>query len=74
VIDLGRIVNNNSWTATPLNDLHNLENAAEVQRLREKHPDEDDLIEGGRTKGKLGVTRGKHAHIFPRPRIHVAQL
>jgi len=73
VIDLGRIVNN-SRTATPLNDLHNLENAAEVQRLREEHPDEDDLIEGGRSKDQLGVTRGKHSHIFRRPRIHVAQL
>ena len=28
VVDLGRIVD--KWTATPLNDLHNLKNAAEV--------------------------------------------
>ena len=28
VDDLSRIVDN--WTATPLNDLHNVENAAEV--------------------------------------------
>ena len=60
VVDLGRIVNS-IWTPTPLNDLHNLENPAEVQRLREEHPGEDDIVERGRTKGQLGVTRGKHA-------------
>ncbi|KAF8511665.1 phosphatase 2C-like domain-containing protein [Hysterangium stoloniferum] len=53
---LGRMVNN-SWTATPLNDLHNLYNAAEVERLQEDHPGEDDLIVCRRTKGQLGVTR-----------------
>ena len=56
-IDLGRFVSN-SWAVTPLNDLHNLHNAAEVQRLQEEHPGEDDLIEGNRSKGQLGVTRG----------------
>ena len=60
VVDLGRIVNN-VWTATPLNDLHNPQNPAEVQRLHEEHPGEDDLVVGGRTKGQLGVTRGKHS-------------
>ncbi|KAF8520661.1 phosphatase 2C-like domain-containing protein [Hysterangium stoloniferum] len=53
---LGRMVNN-SWTATPLNDLHNLYNAGEVERLQEDHPGEDDLIVRRRTKGQLGVTR-----------------
>ncbi|KAF8512593.1 phosphatase 2C-like domain-containing protein [Hysterangium stoloniferum] len=53
---LGRIVNNR-WTAIPLNDLHNLNNAAEVQRLQEEHPGEDDLIVYHRTKDQLGVTR-----------------
>jgi hypothetical protein len=56
VVDLGRIVSN-IWTATPLNDLHNPENPAEVQRLWEEHPVEDEYR---RTKGQLGVTRGKH--------------
>ena len=56
-IDLGRF-GSNSWAVTPLNDLHNLHNAAEVQRLQEEHPGEDDLIEDNRTKGELGVTRG----------------
>ena len=60
MVDLGRIVNN-VWTVTPLNDLHNPQNPAEVQRLHEEHPGEDDLVVGGRTKGQLGVTRGKHA-------------
>jgi hypothetical protein len=55
--DLGRFVSN-SWAVTPLNDLHNLHNAAEVQRLQEEHPGEDDLIGYNRTKGELGVTRG----------------
>ena len=58
-IDRGRFVSN-SWTATPLNDLHNLHNAAEVQRLQEEHPGEDDLIVHHRTKGQLGITRGMH--------------
>ncbi|KAF8511666.1 phosphatase 2C-like domain-containing protein [Hysterangium stoloniferum] len=53
---LGRIVDS-SWTATPLNDLHNMHNPAEVQCLQEEHPDEDDLIIDHRTKGSLGVTR-----------------
>ncbi|KIJ57153.1 hypothetical protein M422DRAFT_23252 [Sphaerobolus stellatus SS14] len=53
---LGRIVNN-VLTATPLNDLHNLRNIAEVQRLQDEHPGEDDLIVNYRTKGQLGVTR-----------------
>ncbi|KAF8523957.1 phosphatase 2C-like domain-containing protein [Hysterangium stoloniferum] len=53
---LGRIVNNR-WTTTPLNDLHNLHNAAEVQRLQEEHPGEDDLIVHYRTKGEIGITR-----------------
>ncbi|KAF8511671.1 phosphatase 2C-like domain-containing protein [Hysterangium stoloniferum] len=53
---LGRMVNNSS-TATPLNDLHNLYNAAEVERLQEDHPGEDDLIVRRRTKGQLGVTQ-----------------
>ncbi|KAF8520576.1 phosphatase 2C-like domain-containing protein [Hysterangium stoloniferum] len=53
---LGRMVKN-SWTATHLNDLHNLDNAAEVERLQEDHPGEDDLIVYHRTKGQLGVTR-----------------
>ena len=57
-IDLGRFVSN-SWAVTPLNDLHNPYNAAEVQRLKEEHPGEDDLIVYDRTKGQLGVTRGK---------------
>ena len=60
---LGRIVNN-IWTATPLNDLHNLKNPAEVQRLQAEHPGEDDLIVKGRTKGYLGLTRGEHATIL----------
>ena len=59
VVDLGRSVNN-IWTATPLNDLHNLENSAQVQRLREKHLGEDDVIEYRRAKGQLEVTRGEH--------------
>ena len=42
-IGLDRFVSN-SWTVTPLNDLHNLHNTAEVQRLQEEHPGEDDLI------------------------------
>ena len=63
MVDLGRIVNN-VWTAAPLNDLHNLRNPAEVQRLQEEHPGEDDLVEGGRTKGQLGLTRGKHAIVM----------
>ena len=58
MVDLGRIVNN-AWTATPLNDLHNLQNPAEVQRLQEEHSGEDDLVVEGRTKGQLGLTRGK---------------
>ena len=57
-IDLGRFVSN-SWAVTPLNDLHNPYNPAEVQRLKEEHPGEDDLIVYDRTKGQLGVTRGK---------------
>ena len=57
LIDLGRFVSN-SWAVTPLNDLHNPHNAAEVQRLQEEHPGEDDLIVYYRTKGQLGVTRG----------------
>ena len=57
-IDLGRFVSN-SWAVTPLNDLHNLYNPAEVQRLKDEHPGEDDLIAYDRTKGQLGVTRGK---------------
>ena len=60
VVDLGRIINN-IWTATPLNDLHNLDNATEVQRLQAEHPGEDDLIKDGRTKGQLMLTRGKDA-------------
>ena len=56
-IDLGRFVSN-SWAVTPLNDLHNLYNPAEVQRLKDEHPGEDDLIAYDRTKGQLGVTRG----------------
>ena len=58
-IDLGRFVSN-SWTATPMNDFHNLHNAAEVQRLQEEHPGEDDLIVYHRTKGQLGISRGMH--------------
>ena len=42
-----------------MNDLHNLHNAAEAQRLKEEHPGEDDLIAYNRTKGQLGVTRGR---------------
>ena len=41
-----------------MNDFHNLYNAAEVQRLQEEHPGEDDLIVYHRTKGQLGVSRG----------------
>ena len=63
VVVLGRIVNN-VWTATPLNDLHNLKNPAEVQRLPEEHPGKDDLVQRGRTKGQLGLPRGKHAMAF----------
>jgi hypothetical protein len=58
--DLGRMVNNN-WTATPLNNLHNADNPAEVQRLQLGHPGEDDLIQYCRVKGQLAVTRGMHA-------------
>ena len=52
VLDLGRFVSN-SWAITlaPLNDLHNPHNAQEVQRLREEHPVEDDLIVYHRTWG-----------------------
>ena len=59
VVVLGCIVNN-VWTATPLNDLHNLKNPAEVQHLPEEHPGKDDLVQRGRAKGQLGLTRGKH--------------
>ena len=62
-IDLGRFVSK-SWTVTPLNDFHNLHNAAEVQRLQEEHPGEDDLIEDYRTKGQLGITRGMHTGVI----------
>ena len=41
-----------------MNDLHNLHNPAEAQRLKEEHPGEDDLIAYNRTKGRLAVTRG----------------
>jgi pyruvate dehydrogenase phosphatase len=61
--DLGRIINN-LWTTTSLNDLHNLENPAEVQRLQAEHPGEDDLIKNGGTKGQLRITRGKHAMVM----------
>ena len=57
LVDLGRFVSN-SWAVTPLNDLHNPHNPAEVLRLQEEHPGEDDLIVRHRTKGLLGVTRG----------------
>ena len=55
LVDLGHMVNN-VWTATPLNDLHNLENPAKVQHLQKEHPHKDDLIGFGQTKGQLRVT------------------
>ena len=58
-IDLGRFVSN-SWVVTTLNDFHNLHNAEEVQRLKEEHPGEDDLVVYYRTKGQIGITRGMH--------------
>ena len=40
-----------------MNDFHNLHNAAEVQRLQEEHPGEDDLIVYHRTNvGKMQFT------------------
>ena len=63
VVVLDRIVNN-VWTSTPLNDLHNLKNPPEVQRLPEEHPGKDDFVQRGRTQGQLGLTRGKHATAF----------
>ena len=64
-IDLGRFVSN-SWAVTTLNDFHNLHNAEEVQRLKEEHPDEDDIIVYHRTKGKpeIGITRGMHTGVM----------
>ena len=47
-----------------MNDLHNLHNAAEVQRLKDEHPGEDDLIAYNRTKGRLAVTRGMCTRCF----------
>jgi len=73
LVDLGRIVNNVP-TATPLNDLHNLYNISEVQRLQKEHPGEDNLIKGHRTKGHLGLTRGKHviaSDAFPGLHLYV---
>ena len=61
-IDLGHFVSN-SWAVTTLNDFRKLHNAAEVQRLQEEHPGEDDLIAYNRTKGQLGVTRGMHTGV-----------
>lgn len=63
---LGRIVNN-VLTATPLNDFHNLYNIAEIQRLQEEHPNEDDLIRYHRVKGNLGVTRALGDNILKAP-------
>ena len=54
VVVLGRIGNN---VCIATDDLHNSKNPAEVQRLQEEHPGEDDLVQRGRSKGQLGPTR-----------------
>jgi hypothetical protein len=59
-IDLGRFVSN-SWTVTQLNDLHNLRNATEVQRLQ---PGEDDLIEDYRTWDHTGYAHRSNFMLF----------
>ena len=65
-IDLGLFVSN-SWAVTT--DFHNLHNAAEVRRLQEEHPGEDDLIVCHRTKGQLTVTlaRGMLTRVNTKP-------
>ncbi|KAF8496902.1 phosphatase 2C-like domain-containing protein [Hysterangium stoloniferum] len=56
LLSMGQCVTSSLLDCHPLNNL-NLHNPAEVQRLQEEHPDEDDLIIDYRTKGSLGVTR-----------------
>ncbi|KAI1913887.1 [Pyruvate dehydrogenase [acetyl-transferring]]-phosphatase 1, mitochondrial [Ophidiomyces ophidiicola] len=54
---LGRRAANGKWTATPLSEDQTGSTESEIQRLRQEHPGEDNVVRNGRVLGNLEPTR-----------------
>jgi len=63
-----------SWNTSILSDNHNGNNPAEVDRIKQEHPDEPECIFDDRVLGNLAVTRAVGDHAFKLPRIYTEKI
>lgn len=63
-----------SWNTSILSDNHNGNNPAEVDRIKQEHPDEPECIFDDRVLGNLAVTRAVGDYAFKLPRIYTEKI
>ncbi|KAF8498824.1 protein serine threonine phosphatase 2C [Gautieria morchelliformis] len=63
-----------TWKATSLSSNHNGDNDAEVKRVRDEHPGENECILRDRVLGAIAVTRALGDYVFKLPAIFTTSV